>query len=59
METGNEVGRTSEALAKRLERHPEMKPRIGRVPDVLENTSGDLIRAETKRSGARSTNYAP
>lgn len=47
METGNEVGRASgEALVKRLERHPGMKTRIERVLDVLENTSGDLIRAD-------------
>jgi len=47
METGSGVGRTSgEALVKRLERHPEMKSRIERVLDVLENTSGDLMRAD-------------
>jgi len=47
METGNEVGRTGgEALVERLERHPGMKARIERVLDVLENTSGDLIRAD-------------
>jgi len=47
METGNEVGRASgEALVERLERHPGMKTRIERVLDVLENTSGDLIRAD-------------
>jgi len=47
MKTGNEVGRASgEALVERLERHPEMKARIERVLDVLENTSGDLIRAD-------------
>ena len=36
----------SEELVKRLERHPEMKSRIARVLDVLENTSGDLRRAD-------------
>lgn len=47
METGSKVERTSgEALVKQLERHHEMKARIERVLDVLENTSGDLIRAD-------------
>lgn len=47
MKTESEVTRASgEALGKRLERHPEMKARIERVLDVLENTSGDLIRAD-------------
>lgn len=47
MATGIEVvGTSNEALVQRLGRHPEMKARIERVLDVLENTSGDLIRAD-------------
>ena len=39
-----EIG--GEELVRRLERHPQMKARISRVLDVLENTSGDLQRAD-------------
>lgn len=33
-------------VAQRLERHPEVKVRVARLPDVLENTSGDILRAD-------------
>ena len=47
MEKREEVAREgSEELVKRLERHPAMKARIERVLDVLENTSGELRRAD-------------
>ena len=47
METvGDRTEVSSDELVKRLERHPQMKARIGRVLDVLENTSGDLQRAD-------------
>lgn len=47
MEKGTEAMTPSGAdLARRLERHPAMKARFARVLDVLENTSGDLVRAD-------------
>lgn len=47
MEKNGEVDtRSEEELVKRLVRHPAMKARIERVLDVLENTTGDLSRAD-------------
>lgn len=35
-----------EALITRLERHPEVKARVSRLLDMVENTGGDLKRAD-------------
>lgn len=34
------------AVAERLERHPELKARMERLLDVIENKSGDVRRAD-------------
>jgi hypothetical protein len=39
-------GGNSEQVAQRLERHPEVRTRVLRLLDVLENTSGDIRRAD-------------
>lgn len=39
-------GANSEQVAQRLERHPEVRARVLRLLDVLENTSGDIRRAD-------------
>lgn len=36
-------------LVRRLERHPTVKARVGRLLDLIENTGGDLKRAEAER----------
>ena len=47
MERVSEIGRKEvEDVAQRLERHPAMKLRVARLLDVLENTSGDVRRAD-------------
>jgi hypothetical protein len=37
---------SSQDVARRLDRHPIMKARMIRVLDMLENTNGDLKRAD-------------
>lgn len=39
-------GANSAQVAQRLERHPEVRARVLRLLDVLENTSGDIRRAD-------------
>lgn len=39
-------GRGSEDVATRLERHPVIKARIMKLLDMIENTGGDLRRAD-------------
>ena len=39
-------GANSAQVAQRLERHPEVRVRVLRLLDVLENTSGDIRRAD-------------
>lgn len=39
-------GENSAQVAQRLERHPEVRARVLRLLDVLENTSGDIRRAD-------------
>ena len=41
-----EEGRSHDTLIRRLERHPEVKARITRMLDLIENTGGDLKRAD-------------
>ena len=38
--------RGGESIAERLERHPALMARVGRVLDVVENASGDVRRAD-------------
>lgn len=38
--------RGRESIAERLERHPELMARLGRVLDVVENAAGDVRRAD-------------
>jgi hypothetical protein len=40
------VGRNRESVADRLERHPELKARMERLLDVVENASGDVRLAD-------------
>lgn len=39
-------GYSEAELARRLERHPTVKARVGRLLDLIENTRGDLKRAD-------------
>lgn len=39
-------GSTRESMSERLERHPELKARMERLLDVIENESGDVRRAD-------------
>jgi hypothetical protein len=39
-------GESESELARRLERHPTVKARVGRLLDLIENTGGDLKRAD-------------
>lgn len=41
-----EAGRSEDALVRRLERHPAVKARVVRMLDLIENTGGDLKRAD-------------
>jgi len=43
---GKIVGGERESVAERLERHPELKARMERLLDVVENTSGDVRLAD-------------
>lgn len=40
------VGEKGETVAERLERHPELKARMERLLDVVENAAGDVRRAD-------------
>jgi hypothetical protein len=40
------VGGKRESVAKRLERHPELKARVERLLDVVEDTAGDVRLAD-------------
>ena len=40
------VGGKRESVAKRLERHPELKARVERLLDVVEDTAGDVRQAD-------------
>lgn len=40
------AGAKRETVADRLERHPAIKARMERILDVVENTSGDVRRAD-------------
>ena len=47
METPEEsAGLRNEDIVRRLERHPVMKARLVRLLDMVENTEGDLKRAD-------------
>lgn len=49
-----EIGRkVVEDVGQRLERHPGMKARVARLLDVLENTTGDVRRADEAERRAR------
>jgi len=43
---GIETGTGNDELLRRLERHPAVKARIGRLLDLIENSEGDLTRAD-------------
>ena len=40
------VGGKRESVAKRLERHPELRARVERLLDVVEDTAGDVRQAD-------------
>lgn len=43
---GIETGNSDDKLFRRLERHPAVKARVARMLDLIENTGGELKRAD-------------
>lgn len=41
-----EAGTNEDPLVRRLDRHPAVKARVARMLDLIENTGGDLKRAD-------------